>query len=537
MTQLAATNAGERAEARVLDALHTLPAPWQIFSTVEWRLLNGGGESIGEADAVVFHPQFGLAVFEIKAGAVEVRNGQWFYSSGLAMKQSPFAQARRNRYALVDKLRQRLGKDSFQSLGITHAVWFPDVVWHGPLPGTEAPSRAFLFDHASLGAPEKFLLKMWREAAPHAAPWTKNQQNVVKELLAPDCHLLVPLVSRLSNTAEQMHQATTQQINALRLLRTQSRLLVEGGAGSGKTLLAVALAREHAAQGKRVLLTCFNINLANKLTQTLANVSGVSVQTFHNLTKAMALAAGLDFSPPTEPADQAHFYREECPEILLNAAEICDEKFDSIIVDEAFDFLPTWWVALAELGAANFSWYCFFDRHQALYLNGESWTPPFAGTPLPLDINLRNTRAIGELAAKLGRCPVAGQYLVEQGEEPIVVECADFADMAEQLRKTLKVLIDKEGIAPERIVVLSPYRHSNPKSAWKAGLDEVRVSNNMATETKGMVRAGTIQGFKGLEADIVILVGLDGFAQKRPEWLYVGASRAKAGLYLLQLQA
>ncbi len=533
MTQLAATLAGERAESRVLEALQGLPPPWQVFPTVEWRLLNGGGESIGEADLVVFHPQFGLAIFEIKAGAVEIRDGQWFYASGLAMKQSPFAQARRNRYALVDKLRQRLGKDDFDGLGITHAVWFPDIIWRGTLPGAEAPSRAFLFDRVSLSVPEEALQRMWREAAPHSIPWSKPQQQAVKELLAPDCHLLVPLTGRLNDAMEQIHQATTQQINTLRLLRTQSRLLVEGGAGSGKTLLAVALARDHAALGKRVLLTCFNNNLARKLAQTFEDVPGITVLTFHDLTRTLAKAAGLEFSPPADSAAQSHFYREECPEILLNSAEICGEKFDSIIVDEAFDFLPTWWIALEELGNQGFSWYCFFDRHQSLYLNGQSWTPPFAGTPFPLDANLRNTRPIGELAAKLGHCPIASQYLIDQGEEPKVIECADFSDTALQLRKTLRTLINKEGIAPERIVVLSPYRHSNPKSTWATGLDEVTVSSDMTTENTGQVRAGTIQGFKGLEADIVILVGIDGAAMKRPEWLYVGASRAKAGLYIL----
>ncbi len=311
MTQLAATLVGERAETRVLEALQGLSPPWQVFPTVEWRLLNGGGESIGEADLVVFHPKFGLAIFEIKAGAVEIRNGQWFYGSGLAMKQSPFSQARRNRYALVEKLRQRLGKDELENLGITHAVWLPDIIWRGLLPGVEAPSRAFLFDRTSLGTPEEYLQKMWRDVAPHARPWNKAQQQAVKELLAPDCHLLVPLNGLLNDVTTQIHQATMQQISVLRLLRTQSRLLVEGGAGSGKTLLAVALAREHAALGKRVLLTCFNINLAHKLTQTLADVPGITVQTFHDLTKTLAHAAGLDFMPPVDVAEQAHFFREE----------------------------------------------------------------------------------------------------------------------------------------------------------------------------------------------------------------------------------
>ena len=66
----AATDAGQRAEARVLAALASLPAPWQHFAGVEWRLLNPHGEAVGEADVVVFHPHLGVVVLEVKAGAV-----------------------------------------------------------------------------------------------------------------------------------------------------------------------------------------------------------------------------------------------------------------------------------------------------------------------------------------------------------------------------------------------------------------------------------------------------------------------------------
>lgn len=90
--------------------------------------------------------------------------------------------------------------------------------------------------------------------------------------MAPDCQLLVPLVVQLDNTLAELQQATEQQIAILRMLRTQPRLLVEGCAGSGKTLLAICLAREHAALGKSVLLTCFNRNLADYLSDVLADV-------------------------------------------------------------------------------------------------------------------------------------------------------------------------------------------------------------------------------------------------------------------------
>ncbi|WP_426147300.1 ATP-binding domain-containing protein [Polaromonas sp. DSR2-3-2] len=42
--------------------------------------------------------------------------------------------------------------------------------------------------------------------------------------------------------------------------------------------------------------------------------------------------------------------------------------------------------------------------------------------------------------------------------------------------------------------------------------------------------------FKGLEADVVILVGIDTRASKHLEMLYVGASRARAALYFLRLE-
>ena len=44
---------------------------------------------------------------------------------------------------------------------------------------------------------------------------------------------------------------------------------------------------------------------------------------------------------------------------------------------------------------------------------------------------------------------------------------------------------------------------------------------------------GTVQAFKGLEADVVVLVGIDARSMRHPATLYVGASRARAALYVL----
>lgn len=522
---------GDQAEAKVLEALERLPAPWQIFPTLEWRRLGNHGEEVGEADIVIFHPRHGLIVFEIKAGAVNLRDGHWYYASGRPMMQSPFSQARRNRFALAEKLERRLGRSVMESLTLTHAVWFPDVRWPKGVTIVEAPSAAFILDREALADPEPALLRILSEAGSQAQPLNRAQQNAVRELLAPDCQLLTPLAYRLDDSLLALHRATDQQMAVLRMLRTQSRLLVEGGAGSGKTLLAVTLAREHALSGKRVLFTCFNKALAQQLASQLVEYPGIEVVNFHELVRRQALAAGLPYIVPADAKAQSRFFNEDCAELLLQAAETNPTRYDTLVVDEAADFAPTWWLALEALGCPGFAWYCFFDRHQSLY---QEWSPPFVGEALPLDINLRNTRPVGELATRLGQCPMP-QFRVEEGVAPVISCYRDFDDMATGLRELLHRLINQENVIPERLVVLAPYKASNAQSRWADGLRDIVRHEDLATVMSGKVRVGTIHGFKGLEADVVILTGLTSQTFTHRELLYVGASRARAALYIQTL--
>jgi hypothetical protein len=535
---MAAKKTGDAAEAKVLVALKALPTPWQVFNTVEWRKAGYHGEEVGEADIVLFHPQYGVVVFEIKAGQVHITEGTWFYASGRQMKQSPFSQARRNRFALIEKLEKRLGKTTLENLTITHAVWFPDVKWPKQLVIAEATSSHFIFDRNALSNPLPQLEKMFADIRQISSPaWTKIQQNTLKELLAPDCLLLVPLANTLDDTVTQLHQATEQQIRVLRLLRTQKRLLVEGGAGSGKTLLATMMAREHAQQGKKVLLTCYNKALALQLAEQLsAYESQITVLHFHELVRVFCLQTGLSYQVPNDEQQRRQFFNDECPELLMMAAEKLPTSYDSLIVDEAADLSPTWWIALESLMNHDFSWYCFYDTYQTIFHDNQQWQAPFEGQVMPLEVNLRNTQPIGELAVRLGKCPTP-TFAVSTGQNPYLTICQSFDVMAEALRQTLHQLIVEEAVVPERIVILSPYRHTNSQSTWAAGLNGVDLHTEMNVMAKGKVRIGTIQSFKGLESDVVILVGLTKHSLTQDELLYVATSRAKAALYVFSLYA
>jgi superfamily II DNA or RNA helicase len=64
---------------------------------------------------------------------------------------------------------------------------------------------------------------------------------------------------------QELLRLTDEQMRILDLLRDTKRLVVRGGAGSGKTLLALEKATRLVRDGKYVLLLCCSIPLAQWL--------------------------------------------------------------------------------------------------------------------------------------------------------------------------------------------------------------------------------------------------------------------------------
>lgn len=111
--------------------------------------------------------------------------------------------------------------------------------------------------------------------------------------------------------------------------------------------------------------------------------------------------------------------------------------------------------------------------------------------------------------------------------------------MVQRVLKIIRDLTGKGKVKPDGIVVLSPYKHDGKQ----VGLGDIVSQNteqfttDMASAPAGKIRVGTIQAFKGLEADVVILCGVDGKLRAcKPANLYVGASRARSMLYFLHYE-
>ena len=316
------------------------------------------------------------------------------------------------------------------------------------------------------------------------------------------------------------HQAVI--LNAARLL---TRIEVRGGAGSGKTFLAMEQARRLAQRGERVALVCYSHGLASYLERVTATwprrQQPAYVGEFHALGVQWGAPEGPDEALRNEQTVQ--FWEHDLPSQMADLAAQLEpgQRFDSVVVDEAQDFADAWWDPL--LGALRDplegGLYLFSDEGQRVF--NRHGSPPVPLVPLILDHNLRNTRQIANAFQPLVDHPM--RFLGGEGPAVKFVAC----DRGEALGvgdDQVELLFD-EGWRPEDIALLTTgSRH--PEQA-----ERQREGNTAYWDTfwdTDQVFYGHVLGFKGLERRCVVLVvnEQNRFDRSR-ERLYVGLSRAR----------
>ena len=316
------------------------------------------------------------------------------------------------------------------------------------------------------------------------------------------------------------HQAVI--LDAIQLL---NRVEIRGGAGSGKTFLAVEQARRLSAKGQRVALLCYSHGLASYLERITANWRRrhqlAYVGEFHALGMLWGAPEGPDESLRTEETVQ--FWEHDLPLQMADLAAQLEpgHRFDSIVVDEAQDFADAWWDPLLaalkddETGGL----YVFTDEGQRVFHRHGS--PPVPLVPLVLDHNLRNTRQIANAFQPLVDHPM--RFLGGEGPAVKFVACSQH-DAMNAGDDEVELLLE-EGWRPEDVALLTTgTRHPEQKERQAAGNAAYWDSFWDADQ----VFYGHVLGFKGLERRAVVLVVNEESAFERSrERLYVGLSRAR----------
>ena len=214
----------------------------------------------GEIDFLVVAPGLGVLVIEVK-GCHKLRreHGLWYYGADRAGDpRGPFKQASE----AMHSLRERLGRQRAHLHGVLFqsVVCFPFIDFSGV---SEEWHPWQVIDHAKLRqrpiaewvaaalrqARERTeeLRKSWFD--PHAGEPTADQCDEIVKVLRHDFEFYESPKARAQRIDEEIRHYTESQFEALDHMRRMPRVVFDGPAGTGKTLLAIEAARRARSDG------------------------------------------------------------------------------------------------------------------------------------------------------------------------------------------------------------------------------------------------------------------------------------------------
>jgi len=512
-----------------------LDESWWVFYSRPWHGLTAtGGEKDGECDFVVAHARQGVLFVEVKGGAVawNPETDQWTSRDrdGITHKiKDPVKQARTCKHELRKKLKKIRGLEH-RFFVMRHGVVLPDCVNPGHDLGPDRPQRIFCFADGYA----RHLADWVRSRFQQDAEGTEEALGVdglhgLRDLLARPVQLEMSLGAVVRAEERALDFLTQQQFHLLAAISELPRVLVTGGAGTGKTVLAGHLAETLAKSGKRTLLVCYNRPLAERLAAQAHGVEGLTVLSFHQLCRSVIGQAGN--APPAETADRQAYFDETLP----SAAESCCAasgvaKYDAVIVDEGQDFRELWWLVIDALLKPDGLLRVFADNNQRVYGDVGRLRRDLQLAPISLTWNLRNTRAIHEAAYRYYQ-GAAVRCEGPAGEAPQLVEVHDPARIGAEVTRLVQSLMRQHDIAPHDVAVLVP------NDAWREVLtrgDRLAgfAVSDAAGRREGTVIVDTVRRFKGLEALVTVVV-VDAELAANEELAYVALSRARSREFLV----
>lgn len=539
-----------RSEATFYRACRAqLPSRTLVYHSL--RMLNDRMVE-GEADFVLFDPDRGMLVIEVKGGGVSFDpvTETWHSVDRHGVRHAikdPARQASERMHdlckLLIDSARWKSQVSGHITCG--YAVMFPDLTSSQVAQINRPDLKRVLIgcatDLDSVEGWTRRVFEAWRK--PYEVIPGDAGIKVAKELLGQSFEVRPLLSARLREEETIRIRLTDEQALILEMLEERRQVAIAGGAGTGKTLLAAEQSKRLAAAGKRTLLLCYNRPLADHLREVHADEACIRPTTLHQLyewwTSVIYKRHGRNLLRDANDQYPGRSRTDvQLPHAFLGCLDEFDPPpFDSIVIDEGQDFKDEDWLAIDTLIEKTGASLCVFhDPNQMLYRRSEYFPITDERDSFRLRRNCRNTRPIHGAAYRFYEGPLIRESPIE-GEPIVHLEESGIAAQARSIQQKIRSLLS-HGVKAEEMAVLVLGGAAGNQPLYD-GLIGLPIGSGLVwvKETHRQpqtVLIDSVGRFKGLERTIVFLWLADDLdAGTHRELLYVGMSRAKSCLFLV----
>ncbi len=480
----------------------------------------------GEIDFLIFSPSLGLLILEVKGGGIRYDGDAGIWYSNEHTIKNPFQQAEGNKHDLRDFLYGKLGRN-LPKVSFGHAVCFPDVfTMIDQLPS--GANEAICITGSDLQYIDKSIAEIM-ESFPNLNinTLTRDEEERIRQVLMPRFEYGTSLIDRIGQAERDFYLLTENQCQVLDFITQHKRVIIEGCAGSGKTVMAVKKARELAAQGKSVLLLAYNLMISAQLADDVSDLENVTAQNYHSFCQDLLRNAGQ--LPEEGPSED--YWGLSLPQRMAEFLEDNPVKYDAVIVDEGQDFWVEWWVTVDELVKPDGHFYIFYDPAQNIRRTQMEF--PITAPPFTLTSNCRNTKAVFDTLQPYAGTEIEHKDGVPQGEHVRQYHLSDARDRRKQLSRILHELVQKQGLERSRIAILGGHSMHHTCIGDDNQIGSFKIIEGL-TDESNCIYYYTYMKFKGCEADAVILLDVN---RDDNRWdntgLYTAISRAKHLLYII----
>ena len=465
----------------------------------------------------------GLFALEVKGGEINIKDGVWHTTdhNGHTDKINPLEQAQDNFYRLWDFLHSKGVRSAEGAQVGLYACVFPMPKFSkSPDPGWV--QEQFL-DNKFMLDPSEYLKKLveYKDVRFSRSEISADAIITILNLLVPDYESYVTDLTSAADDA--IFRLSEEQIEILRALSDNKRMIIEGPPGSGKTVLAIGQLTQNESDEIHTLYVCHNRAIKNKVK-------------FEVTRRLGAPPKFIDFNTDSEVKSSRTTY-------------------DYLVLDEAQDYMnDETFIELDERhedGLDNGRYRIYLDLDQDVFSNSEA---SFLNDlkvrddvlSYKLRYNYRNTANINKFAKKLSSLGAGELRNNPEGVVPEIYKIpykdnlVDYIQYASDVLGKIKELLGT-GTRQDEIMIVSmsgiEKSIMSERNLSKANKGNLRFvlgrDHDWSKSNSDLIVVGNVYDLKGLDCKVVILT--DVFTKvDREKALLVGVTRARSRLIVFQ---